>query len=134
MQHHQAQDRNADFIHDCITLLKKPGNDRLSISELIDLALASPAPCYYADYNRASAILRKALITGELPHHYRSCSKMWHDMLADLRALIQRHPRQDIGELIMRLCVGHAGNPRYYISRRRALQLIKPYVRLVPAA
>lgn len=129
----QSHSRNTDFINLCLALLQEPGNDRLTVSELVDLALEKRAKCYYIDFYRASPILKHALMTGSLPFARSTSLEMWRDMLADLRHLVERYPRQNVGELILRLCMGSAGNPRYYISRRRALALIRPHVRLVAA-
>lgn len=55
-------------------------------------------------------------------------------MFADFRTLAARFPGETVGELVLRLCSGESGNPRFYISRRRALELLKPHIRLMPVA
>lgn len=134
MCYHSTHDRNADFVKRCLDELRKPGVNFINPLEIIDRALAAPAPTYYADIYRAGAILRRALRDGGLPPGNYACSQMWRDMFADLQFLIKKYPAIRVGELIMRLCSGEAGHPRFYISRRRALELIKPHIHLVPVA
>lgn len=134
MLYHSTHDRNSDFIRQCLIELKKPGAHYVTALDVIDRALKAPAPCYYADLYRAAAIMRRAMRDGELPGGRYACSQMWRDMFADFRALAARFPGEAVGELVLRLCSGESGNPRFYISRRRALELLKPHIRLMPVA
>ncbi len=78
--------------------------------------------------------MRRAMRDGALPGGRYACSQMWRDMFADFRTLAARFPGETVGELVLRLCSGESGNPRFYISRRRALELLKPHIRLMPVA
>ena len=122
--------RNREFIR-----LVKQRYDQLSASgkhpslrrAVLDI-LAKPAPSYYVDYYNATSILGPAL-RGEkqLSARYR-CSEQWADMLRDLLELRRRHPGRNFRELILDLCVGNAGHPRFYMTLRRAIAIVRPHL------
>ena len=84
-------------------------------------ALAQPAPAYYVDFYRATSILGRG--EDDIPEGKYASSRQWHDMAADLRELRSRRPHSRLTDIILDLCVGRAGHPRFYISPRRALEI-----------
>lgn len=99
--------------------------------------LAKPAPSYFVDYYHATSRLRKALTAGAVPGQTAgnnppyACSAMWTDMLRDLQLLMKKHPTTPFRDLVLRLCAGTAGSPRFYLSPRRAMAIVRPHLKLV---
>ena len=130
MNIHSSHSRNRDFVRACRRRLSELRNKGCNpaIDELIDGVLSSPAPSYYVDYYHACHLMVKAL-KGEinLDATYSS-AECWADMYRDLQALLKRHPTRPLRRMIWSLCAGEAGSPRFYISHRRAMAIIKPYL------
>jgi len=93
-----------------------------TLRHLVLDVLSRPAPAYYVDSYYANRVLIPALEHG-LPDHKYSCRELFCDMLRDLDELHRRYPQRPIRDLILDLCCGIAGKPRYYMSVRRALEI-----------
>ncbi len=126
-----SQSRNRDFLRLCRKILAEMRADgkNPTVSELIDIVLAKPAPAYYVDYIKACHILVQALKSGEIDKGTYKNSECWEDMFRDLLQLLKRYPSIPLRRLILSLCAGEAGSPRFYITRRRALAILKPHLR-----
>lgn len=121
---HVTHRRNRDFVTQC---KKSARHLRLrgrkpSIDEIVRHALAQTAPTYYAEYYRACAMLRHY---GTAPRAQRpyAASGQWADMAADLARLKAANPGVNDRFLIYLLVTGKAGSPRFYLSKRRALEI-----------
>lgn len=122
-----TQQRDREFIRLCklhYENLKHPGQNPTPYRIVLDV-LAKPAPSYYVDYYYATSNLRRALSRGSASRKAYFCSRLWVDMLNDYNELKKRHPQRSFHELVLDLCVGVAGHPRFYISPRRALEIVK---------
>ncbi len=122
--------RNRDFVRACrrrLEQLRSEGQNP-TVIQLIDDVLAAPAPSYYIDYFYACNIMVGALKGEPLPDASYCSSSCWADMFADLEELLRRNPTKSLRGLIWSLCAGEAGHPRFYISRRRAHAILKPYL------
>lgn len=107
-----------------------PTNRQPSLRRAVLDVLAQPAPTYYVDFYNATAILGPAL-RGETeirPGRYR-CADQWVDMLRDLRELQKKHPKRNFRENILELCAGQAGHPRFYLTLRRAMAIVRPLLK-----
>lgn len=125
---HITRQRNRDFIRQCeksAKILRNQGA-RPTVDEIVSHALKQAAPSYYADYYRATSILRHK------PDHRRhkkklyASSRQWVDMAADLAKIRLKNPRKSPREIILDLCTGRAGSPRFYMTHRRALEIAAP--------
>lgn len=125
---HSSHLRNREFIRRCITYAR---NEALAgrapmAREVVGHVLAGSAPLYYVDYYRARAILTRALAEDTCPRgSYTGPAAQWADMYRDLKEILARHPQKSIDDLIWQLCAGHAGKPRFYITPRRAMQILR---------
>lgn len=126
-----TQQRDREFIRLCQrhykTLCEEGQNP--SIYRIVLDVLSKPAPSYFVDFYHASAKLSHAL-RQEPPSRGKTyyCSRLWRDMLRDYKELQKRHPRRSFHELVLELCVGTAGNPRFYISPRRAVEIVRRHL------
>lgn len=127
-----TRQRNRDFLNTCRQRLKCMRRDgrNPTLRHLVIDVLSRPAPCYYVDSYYANRVLIPALEDG-LPDHKYSCRAMFGDMLRDLAELRRRHPSRPVRDLILELCCGLAGKPRFYISVRRALEIASPHFQSV---
>ena len=95
-----------------------------SPEEIVRHALAQPAPSYYVDYYRAVKHL-----TGpkkpKKPTRVYASSVQWRDMATDLRRIRRQRPTADVREIILDMCSGRAGYPRFYITPRRAMEIVQ---------
>ena len=131
MQIVYSNSRNRDFLRLCrqtLARLRAEGQNP-TIHQLIDIVLSKPAPAYYVDYYNACHVLIKALKEGDIPTGAYKSSDCWKDMYRDLLQLLKLHPTHPLRRLILNLCAGEAGNPRFYISRRSALAILKPHLK-----
>ncbi len=127
-----ASQRNRDFLRMCrnhIYGLRQKGVP-FTLTRVVQDVLAMPAPSYYADYYRANQILRRALTRGGLENGTYRKSKMWNDMYADLLELMRRYPKRTFHDLVLDLCTGGVGHPRFYISMRCARTLLRSHLML----
>lgn len=119
--------RNRAFMEQCrksARSLRMRGR-RPSEAEIVRHALAQPAPRYFVDFYRATHILKNFDMKGRRNSRSYAGSRQWEDMAHDLAALRAQHPRASVNRLILDLCTGRAGRPRFYMSARRALELFK---------
>lgn len=126
-----ASQRNRDFVRRCRLRM---GNLRLegasfTPDSIIRDVLRQPAPSYYADYYRANAILRRALTKGGLEGGRYCKSAMWNDMYADLLDMMNRYPARSFHDIVLDLCTGGVGNPRFYMSMRTARTILRRHIR-----
>lgn len=125
---HCTHPRNRDFIRRCLEVHRQQmqkGNIPMP-DDIVKRVLAERAPAYYVDFYRARHILSQAVAENRPPAaRYRQASRQWNDMYRDLRAMIDRHPRNSFDDMVWQLCAGHAGDPRFYISPRRAMALLR---------
>lgn len=123
--------RNRDFINLCRLRARhyEASGCPQNYERIVIDVLSAPAPCYYVDPYRANAVLLPALSgkKGLRKAKYAS-SKVYNDMLRDLRLLRKAHPDTDIHELVLNLCAGRMGSPRFYMSMRRGLEIIRPLI------
>jgi len=100
-----------------------------SVYRIVLDVLSKPAPSYFVDFYHATSKLRRVM-NEDSPTRGGTyyCSKLWSDMARDLKALHERHPRRSFQELVLELCVGTAGNPRFYITPRRAVEIVKRHL------
>lgn len=121
--------RDRHFLRAChqrLDVLKREGRTP-TLRRLVLDVLAGPAPMYYVDFYYANRVLLPALEQGAAPSARYSCSTVWADMLRDLSDIHTRHPRRPLHDIILDLCNGNAGRPRYYLSLRRALEIAAPH-------
>lgn len=121
---HITHQRNRDFINQCkksATCLWFRGR-KPTFEEIVAHALKQPAPSYYVSYYRATSILKQMLKTPGRRGRYAS-SRQWDDMAADLKRMMERRPGVSLRRLVLELCTGMAGSPRFYLSSRRARQI-----------
>ncbi len=121
--------RNRHFVNACrrhLDNLKRDGKSP-TLQRLVLDVLAQPAPMYYVDYYYANRVLLPALEQGAAPTARYRCGAVWSDMLRDLAEIHTRHPRRPLHDIILDLCNGNAGKPRYYLSLRRALEIAAPH-------
>ncbi len=97
-----------------------------NLYKIILEVLSEPAPSYFVDYYHASNRLSAALRGEPMPTSRYACASLWSDMLRDLKTLMAKHPKQSFHEHILALCVGAAGRPRFYLTPRRALEIVRP--------
>lgn len=125
---HITHQRNRDFIRQCrksqSALIMRGINPTLE--DIVNHALTQPAPSYYVDFYRATSRLKKIQHDGICaPKGSYASSRQWHDMSADLVELQEAFPTAKINDLILGLCSGKAGYPRFYLTRRRAMELVR---------
>lgn len=120
---HITHQRNKDFIEQCrksAEALRLRGK-KPALEDIVRHALAQPAPKYYVNPYRAIANLEKCLTPRDNKY---AASRIWRDMAIDIRRLRTTYPRTSLRWLVKQLCLGNAGRPRYYISPRRALEIV----------
>lgn len=126
----QASIRNKDFVSCCKKVYHRlvDNGEEPTLRQVVEIVLNGPAPAYYVDYYRANSILLPAFREGRqtISGKYR-CTRVWNDMLADLRHRHERYPAKPLRELILELCIGRGGNPRFYMTRRRAMAVAMPF-------
>lgn len=125
-----ATQRNRDFVRKCLLHITNMRADgvRFTFDTVIRDVLAGPAPSYYAEYYRANVILRRALRNGgTVRSRYRS-SRMWADMYDDLVELMRRNPGRSFHEIVLDLCTGGVGHPRFYMTRRTAARVLRKHL------
>lgn len=123
--YHITHQRNRDFMNQYRRSAKslrlrglKPTRE-----EIVLHALTQPAPSYYADFYRATSILGRPGRGDKIKHRYAS-SRQWKDMAADLARLRAARPRKRVNDIILDLLTGRAGHPRFYLTPRRAMQIV----------
>lgn len=127
---HSTHARNREFINRCISYqLNEARRGRALTAEMIvGHVLGEVAPVYYVDFYRARTILAQAMESGRAPGGtYSGPRRQWADMYRDLRRLIERHPGRSLDNMILQLCTGNAGHPRFYLTRRRAMQILRQH-------
>ncbi|MDO4319690.1 MAG: hypothetical protein Q4C34_03870 [Bacteroidales bacterium] len=128
---HSTHSRNREFIRRCMAYqLDEARRGRaLTADMIVGHVLAGRAPVYYVDFYRAKAILSRALADNREPRGtYDGPRRQWADMYRDLCDMIARNPDRPLDNMIMQLCVGNAGQPRFYITRRRAMQILRQHI------
>lgn len=126
-----TQLRDRDFIRLCQRRLSQLRSEGISPSlyRIVSDVLSKPAPSYYVDYYHASRQLRLRLLrTGAPPMKNQSSVSLWDDFARDYKELHVRHPSRTFHELILDLCVGNAGHPRFYLSPRRAMEIVRRHL------
>lgn len=116
--------RNKAFINQCklsADILRFRGR-KPSVEQIVSHALMQPAPEYFVNFYRAKSILKDSESSPDSSKK-RASADQYADMAADLADLISKRPGVSRHRLILELCTGRAGNPRFYISRRRALEI-----------
>lgn len=95
--------------------------------EIVRHALAQPAPSYYVDYYRAIRRLTGSQKSKkpQKPARSYASSAQWRDMATDLRRIRRHRPTADVREIILDMCSGRAGFPRFYITPRRAMEIVQ---------
>lgn len=126
-----TQQRDREFIRLCKRHYQNlcADGEQPSIYRVVLDVLSGPAPSYYVDFYHASAKLSRALRQeppASRPRYF--CSRLWTDMMRDYKELHRKHPQLTFHELLLQLCVGAAGNPRFYISPRRAVEIVKRHL------
>ena len=118
---HNSKLRNKAFLSQCrksAAILSKKG--RPSASAIINHALAQPAPSYFVDPDRAVKIMLGQLAA---PADGGESERLWADFRRDFARARKRHPHTSPRDVALLLCVGREGNPRFYLSRRRAVEI-----------
>lgn len=126
---HTTYYRNRDFINQfrkSCTILRRRGLNP-SVREIVVHALSQRAPSYYVDFYRASEILKRGRPFTKAKNHRSVIERQWADMTADFERLKKKRPEASPSEIILDLCVGRAGNPRFYLSERRALTIVSHF-------
>lgn len=125
-----TQLRDDEFIARCKKGLERCRQQgrRPVYAEIVSEVLDQEASSYFVDFTYAKYVLYKALRTGVLPRATYSCAGLWEDMIVDLKCLRAKHPDRDVADDVLDLCMGYGGHPRYYISRRRGLQIARPHL------
>lgn len=123
--------RNREFIKRCqkrFAELSSAGRTPSVYAVVLDV-LGQPAPSYYVDFYYANSVLRSMLKSPEKKQDIKYyCSRMWTDMLRDYRQLSERFPARTFHEIVLDLVVGTYGHPRFYISPRRAVEIVRPFL------
>lgn len=125
-----ATQRNRDFLRKCrlhVAKLRAEGK-HFTLASVARDVLAMPAPSYYADYYRANMILRRALTHGGLDKGTYRKSRMWQDMYDDLLELMRRYPKRTFHDIVLDLCTGGVGHPRFYMTPRLAREVLRKNV------
>lgn len=121
------QQRDFAFLKLCrqrIDYLKGQGR-AVNLDEVIDFVLLNPAPRYYTDFSRVYTIINK-LIKGEFINITNvNTLELYKDLHRDLLAARRRYPRDSDRINLMRLTSGMFGTPRFYISRKKALDMAR---------
>lgn len=117
--------RNRAFINQCRKSAKQLQlrGRKPSLEEIVTHALAQPAPAYYANFYNAVAKMKDYSVSPRGGRKYTS-STQWEHMAEDLRKLRSRNPGVNDKFLIAMLLAGKGGFPRFYMSHRRALQIV----------
>lgn len=115
--------RNLDFIAQCkksAVILNAKGRIP-TIEQVVIHALGQKAPCYYVDFYRAkSKLLNPEFLSRR---HRQETSRLWKDMAKDLKRQSLKNPGKTPEQIILDLCSGRVGNPKFYISQRRAVEI-----------
>ncbi len=104
------------------------------MSAVVEAVLAAEAPSYYIEYDYARRQLRHIDRYGRPEVEGDAEARRWLDIHADYTALRDARPSADPDDLIMELCSGEAGHPRFYITPRRARWLLRRENRRLHAA
>lgn len=118
--------RNEAFITVCNELrhiYRRMGSD-CSVARIIHAALRGPAPAYYVDERYALRLMNEYEASGSLPETALSQGAKWVDFAKDYTMLRRLHPERRRSEIIHNLCTGRAGDPRFYLSVRQALEVL----------
>jgi len=95
------------------------------MSAVVAAVLAAEAPSYYIEYDYARRQLRHIDRYGRPEVGSEAEAQRWLDIHAEYRTILAGRPDADPDDIIMELCSGEAGHPRFYITPRRARWLLR---------
>lgn len=125
-----TKDRNHDFLCMCrrqFRRLQAEGKTP-TVERVVADVLAGRAPAYYIEYEVAYRAMVGYMKGKPMREDLPMCSR-WHaDMYRDLCELLREKPLVPLRELICTLLRGEEGNPRFYLSRRRAMGILRPHI------
>lgn len=121
------EQRNRDFINECRNRIKELRADgcHASIDDVVDHVLTRRAPRYYVDDSRLFSMVEKALAGKDCAPRTPLARQSFTDLMRDLREMLRKFPENSVRMNLFRLTTGAYGNPRFYISRQRAISLAK---------
>ena len=114
----QARDR--DFLNHCVTLARKL--PRLSISEVVKIALTRRPEYFYIDYDRASRIVNSVIKNGESIAYTNECHIRQTEDLVDRVRTISALRNIPLREALTYV-LNNSRPKQFYITYRNAMRI-----------